>query len=147
MRRSVLVVRQDGCVPFLPHRRAKSAADLAPGKEPPSSNDDALALKTVETLLTRSAQFDEFSLLESAEVVRIAGEPGVLITWTQTTTDQGARKFGLIMSMSELARSLHGAADWPSDFDGWIVDLVEAVREPHGTSAPEHVRTWFREFP
>ena len=101
----------------------------------------------MEWLLDGSAQFDENSVLESAEVVFIESEPGIQIRWTQTATDQGLRRFGLMMSMPELRTSRHGVKGLLSDFGDWTFDLALAIREPHGTNAPEHVGTWFRQFP
>jgi hypothetical protein len=109
-------------------------------------SDEELARVTVEALLHKAPEFDDYSVLESAEVIWLEDQPGVSITWTQTTSDQGVRKFGLIMTVAEMRSSLHGS-DMPSDFDGWMLDLRLAVEEPHGTSATEGVRTWFRRWP
>ena len=108
--------------------------------------EEELARAAVDALLRLPRQFSEYSRLEGAEVIWLEGRPGVVMTWTQTTLDQGFRRFGLLMTVEEMLGSLHGSG-LPSDFDGIMFDLTLAVDEPHGTNSPADARTWFRSWP
>jgi hypothetical protein len=108
----------------------------------------ALAQETVEWFREHwQPRPHDNAVLEAAEVVQVADDgPGVLLLWTQLTYDHGQRRFGLLMSVSELlaARPAH---DDRSGSDRWLPDLALAVVEPHGTPASADERTWFRYIP
>ena len=88
--------------------------------------------RVVERLLV--ARWD-FSKLETAEVIDFAGEPGVLLLWSQG----GGARFGLAMSWSQLEANQIAQGSWPEDL--WL-----AIEEPHEASH-DGSRTWFTEFP
>lgn len=91
---------------------------------------------------------DDYAALEAAEVVEMDSDgPGVMLLWIQTTYDQGQRKFGFLMSVSELIEHRPSAPGQTVTADRWLPDLALAVVEPHGTSASSAVRTWFRHIP
>jgi hypothetical protein len=108
--------------------------------------EEELARAAVEALLRYAPQLDDYCELEGAEVIWLEGRPGVAVTWSQTTLDQGFRRFGLLMTVHEMLRSLHGSS-LPSDAYGILADLRLAFEEPHGTKSPEEARTWFRNWP
>lgn len=108
--------------------------------------EEELARAAVAALLRHAPRLDDFCDLEGADVIWLDGRPGVAVTWSQTTLDQGFRRFGLLMTVHEMLRSLHGSG-LPSDADGILADLRLAVEEPHGTRSPEDARTWFRNWP
>jgi hypothetical protein len=91
---------------------------------------------------------DDYAALEAAEVVELASlGPGVMLLWMQTTYDQGQRKFGFLMGVSELLAARPGEPGRPASADHWLPDLALALVEPHGTPASAAVRTWFRHIP
>jgi hypothetical protein len=91
---------------------------------------------------------DDNAFLEVAEVVELEpGGPGVLLLWTQTTYDQGQRRFGLLMSVQEMAEAHPQNESNRDSADQWLPHLALAVVEPHGTPASAAVRTWFRYIP
>jgi len=108
--------------------------------------EEELARAAVDALLRYAPQLDDYCELEGAEVIWLEGRPGVAVTWSQTSLDQGFRRFGLLMTVHEMLRSLHGSG-LPRDADGILADLRLAVEEPHGTKSPEDARTWFRNWP
>ncbi|MGL5852733.1 MAG: hypothetical protein ACRCZD_18300 [Phycicoccus sp.] len=84
------------------------------------------------------------AIIETAEVtISFEGEVGLALRWTQHTTDQGARKFGLNTSVKDVLhrRSVPRSADLEEAF----TDLLLAVVEPHAAFAPHlpEVRSMF----
>ncbi|MGL5866416.1 MAG: hypothetical protein ACRCYX_11200 [Dermatophilaceae bacterium] len=82
--------------------------------------------------------------IEDAEVtVSFEAQIGVALRWTQHTTDQGTRRFGLSASINDLLhrRSVPGSPDPDEAFD----DLLLAVVEPHAAFPPNlpDVRSMF----
>jgi hypothetical protein len=94
----------------------------------------------VARMRTWKRPLDEFSEIESAEFAVVDGSEGLVVLWTQTTTDQGVRHFGLLVTVEELAIHDEGGVDT------LLSDLFVIVSEPHGTVADECSRTWFRSF-
>lgn len=98
--------------------------------------------RLVEDIVARigtwNRPLDEFSEVESAESAIVDGIEGLVVLWAQTTTDQGVRHFGLLVTVEELAIHDEG------DVDALLADLYVMVIEPHGTVADECSRTWFR---
>jgi hypothetical protein len=94
----------------------------------------------VARMRTWKRPLDEFSAVESASPAVVDGMEGLVVLWTQTTTDQGVRHFGLLVTVEELVVHDEG------DADTLLADLYLMVIEPHGTVADECSRTWFRSF-
>lgn len=80
------------------------------------------------------------AVVESVERVVVGEEPGLVLLWSQTTYDQGLRRFGFMTTGRKLLERYGG-----DRFDTAIADLRLLVIEPHGTSADHHTRTWFRD--
>ena len=74
--------------------------------------------------------------VESAERVEMAGDgPGVSVLWSQST-EQGTRRFGLLMSIR--------AFDHPGvTTDDVVRNLLHLLRGPHTTTATGRTRTWY----
>jgi hypothetical protein len=103
----------------------------------------------VETVVTSLRAWDpapdQFAILDAVEAAVVDSQPGLVVTWTQATFDQGVRKFGLIVTGRELLEP----DEWSrSDEDPALGNVLAAIRllviEPHGTSAGRGARTWFR---
>ena len=106
--------------------------------------DLAVAFDLVAQLRAWSPGAGDNAIIESADaVVDAAGRIGLELRWTQTTTDQGIRKFGLTASIHELLheRSTPGSPD-PKEA---LADLLLKVVEPHRALSPSHpeVRSLF----
>ena len=104
-----------------------------------------IALDLVARLRAWSPGPGDNAVIESADaVVDTEGRIGLELRWTQTTTDQGVRKFGLTSSIQELLheRSIPGSPD-PEEA---LADLRLLVVEPHAALSPDHpeVRSLFR---
>lgn len=109
-----------------------------------SMTDLDIALDLVARLRAWSPGPGDNAVIESADaVVDTEGRIGLELRWTQTTTDQGVRKFGLTSSIRELLheRSTPGSPD-PEEV--WT-DVWLKVVEPHGALSPNHpeVRSLF----
>lgn len=104
--------------------------------------DKQAAIKIVGALRELPPKLDSYSQLDGAELVWLVDQPAVSMTWTQTTSDQGVRQFGLMVTVHEL-RDLVVT----DDYRDWVGRLWLAIDEPHGTTAAEDVRTWFQYVP
>jgi hypothetical protein len=93
----------------------------------------------VDTLRAWSPRPEELCRVEAVEEALVDGARGLVLLWTQTTTDQGLRAFGLIATADEMVRL---AATNGGEFP--LSDLHLMLVEPHGTTADERSRTWFR---
>jgi hypothetical protein len=80
---------------------------------------------------------DVFSEIEVVESAVVDGVEGLVLLWTQTTTDQGVRQFGLIVDGEEIA-------GYGTGVERIAGELRVMVTEPQHTQAGEHTRTWFR---
>lgn len=106
--------------------------------------DLSMALALVQRLRAWSPGPGDNAVIESAEaVVNVEGRIGLALRWTQATTDQGVRRFGLTITIEDLLhhRSIPGSAD-P---DEALRDLLLAVVEPHAAFEPNdpEVRSLF----
>ena len=111
-------------------------------------NDDGamteldIAFEVAQRLLNWTPRPVDHAFIEDVEVVAVDGLVGLDIRWTQVTSDQGLRRFGLLTTVSELLddRIDSEALDWATQA------LILAVQEPH--AAPRRdVRTVFRQIP
>ena len=111
-------------------------------------NDDGpmtelhIAFEVAQRLLNWTPSTVDHAFIEDVEVVAVDGLVGLDIRWTQVTSDQGLRRFGLLTTVSELLddRIDSEALDWATQA------LILAVQEPH--AAPRRdVRTVFRQIP
>lgn len=111
-------------------------------------NDDGpmtdldIAFEVTQRLLNWTPSIHDHAFIEDVEVVAVDGLVGLEIRWTQVTSDQGLRRFGLLTTVSELLdrRIDAEAMDWA------IQTLILAIQEPH--AAPRRdVRTVFRQIP
>jgi hypothetical protein len=103
-----------------------------------------IALELIHRLRAWSPGPGDNAAIETAEaVVDEEGQIGLALRWTQTTTDQGDRTFGLTVTVDDLLnhRSIPGSAN-P---DEALLDLLLAVVEPHAALAPNlpEVRSLF----
>jgi hypothetical protein len=96
-----------------------------------------LADQVVASVLDWSPEASAGCTVESAERVEMAGDgPGVSVQWSQTTKEQGTRRFGLIMSIR--------AFDYPGvTTDDVVRNLLHMLRGPHATKAIGRTRTWY----
>jgi hypothetical protein len=111
-------------------------------------NDDGamteldIAFEVAQRLLNWTPSTVDHAFIEDVEVVVVDGLAGLDIRWTQVTSDQGLRRFGLLTTVSELLddRIESEGLDWATQA------LILAVQEPH--PAPRRdVRTVFRQIP
>lgn len=93
----------------------------------------------VEALRAAGPELDPYSTIESIDVAVVDGVEGLVLLWSQHTTDQGQRRFGLIATAGEIERL---AATNGGHFR--LSDLHLMLVEPHGTIADAATRTWFR---
>jgi hypothetical protein len=103
--------------------------------------------KVVASLRAWDPSPDQYAVIDAVDVAVVDGQPGLVMEWSQVTFDQGARKFGLILTGQEL---LTPPEAWPLPDDDDLGNVLGAIRllvvEPHGTSAGRNARTWFRTF-
>jgi hypothetical protein len=101
-----------------------------------------IAFEVAQRLLSWTPSTVDHAFIEDVEVVAVDGLVGLDIRWTQVTSDQGLRRFGLMTTISELLgdRIDPEAVDWATQA------LILAVQEPH--AAPRRdVRNVFRQIP
>jgi hypothetical protein len=100
-----------------------------------------IAFEVARRLLNWTPNIVDHAFIEDVEVVAVDGLVGLDIRWTQVTSDQGLRRFGLLITVSELLDRIDaGALDWATQA------LILAVQEPH--AAPRRdVRKVFRHIP
>jgi hypothetical protein len=93
----------------------------------------------VETLRAWTPEPDEFCWIEAVEEAVVDGQSGLIVLWSQSTSDQGVRAFGLIATADEIVR-----VALTNDGEFQLSDLHLMLVEPHGTAADNRTRTWFR---
>jgi hypothetical protein len=101
-----------------------------------------IAFEVAQRLHNWTPNTHDQAFIEDVEVVDVDGLVGLDIRWTQVTSDQGLRRFGLLTTVSELLdqRIEAEAPDWATQ------TLILAIQEPH--AAPRRdVRTVFRQIP
>jgi hypothetical protein len=95
--------------------------------------------RVVDTLRSWGPGLDAHSTIESIELALVDGADGLVLLWSQGTSDQGLRRFGLIATADEVERLASTNAG-----ELRLSDLHLMLVEPHGTEAGEQTRTWFR---
>ncbi len=103
-----------------------------------------LGAETVRLLRDTPERFEDHAYPETAEVVVVDDQPGVLMLWTQSTVDQGVRSFGLLMTVEELVAAIPHDRSRPAKAGDLVGDLGLLVVEPHATTAAPRQRTWIR---
>jgi hypothetical protein len=94
-----------------------------------------------QRLLNWTPSTHDHAFIEDVEVVTVDGLVGLDIRWTQVTSDQGLRRFGLLTTVNcSTTGSMQKALDWATQ------TLILAVQEPH-TAPRRDVRTVFRQIP
>ena len=103
-----------------------------------------IAFEVARRLLNWTPSTVDHAFIEDVEVVAVDGLVGLDIRWTQVTSDQGLRRFGLLTTVSEL---LDDRIDSEAlDLDWATQALILAVQEPH-SALRRDVRTVFRQIP
>ena len=118
---------------------AETSREFYPPHHNEPMTDLDLVLYLVQRLRAWSPGPGDNAVIESAEaVVDVEGQIGLGLRWTQTTTDQGVRTFGLTIAIEDLLhhRSIPGSAD-PEEA---LRDLLLAVVEPHAAFQPNDPR-------
>lgn len=96
---------------------------------------DELARGAVASVREWQPRPEDRVVVESAEVVQVAGDgPGVVVLWSQVTRELGARRSGLLLSVS----AFPGV-----DVDALARTLLHMLRGPHATPADAQTRTWY----
>jgi hypothetical protein len=111
-------------------------------------NDDGamteldIAFEATKRLLNWTPNTVDHAFIEDVEVVTFDGLVGLEVRWTQVTSDQGLRRFGLLTTVSGLldGRIDLDALDWATQA------LILAVQEPHAAPRGD-VRTVFSQIP
>ena len=99
---------------------------------------ERLARDTVASVLEWQPRPEDGVVVESAEVVQVAGDgPGVVVLWSQVTREQGARRFGVLLSVAAFAGV---------DVDALVRTLLHMLRGPHATPADAQTRTWYAQL-
>ena len=101
-----------------------------------------IAFEVAQGLLSWTPSTVDHAFIEDVEVVAVDGLVDLDLRWTQVTSDQGLRRFGLLTTVSELLddRIDSEALDWATQA------LILAVQELH--AAPRRdVRTVLRQIP
>jgi hypothetical protein len=106
-------------------------------------NDDGamteldIAFEVAQRLLNWTPSTVDHAFIENVEVVAVDGLVGLDIRWTQVTSDQGLRRFGLLTTVSELLddRIDSEALDWATQA------LILAVQESKRRTSSEPVDT------
>lgn len=105
--------------------------------------DLEFAIALADRLRNWTPAIDDHAFIESVEVVTLDGLVGVDVRWTQITSDQGLRRFGLLMTIREM---LDRGFTVPDELDWATGSVILAVQEPH--AAPRRdVRKVFRHVP
>jgi hypothetical protein len=108
-----------------------------------------LARATVDRLLRWAPHPDDRAVLESAEVVEVAGEgPAVVVLWSQGPSGRGHGSFGLLTTVEQVLADLDAALLTQDEVEErWLGELRLLVVEPHGgpqeRGAAPGTRTWF----
>lgn len=88
-----------------------------------------IAFEVAQRLLNWTPSTADHAFIEDVEVVAVDGLIGLDIRWTQVTSDQGLRRFGLLTTVSELRDDRIDSE--ALDLDWATQALILAVQEPH----------------